>query len=89
MQNICAGNLCFTLSPPSPTAGERPALVPKPLPGLGSGEAVVTASFRVEVNIAASFLEKKGREQEREGRERGRGRRRGGEGQSREQEGQL
>lgn len=69
MQNIYAGNLCFTLSPPSPTAGERPALVPKPLPGLGSGEAVVTASFRVEVNIAASFLEKKG-PRAGEGRER-------------------
>lgn len=68
MQNICAGNLCFTLSPPSPTAGERPALVPKPLPGLGSGEAVVTASFRVEVNIATSFLEK--RAESRRGRER-------------------
>lgn len=47
------GNLCFTLAPSS-AQGWTPARVPKPLPCLGSPQAAVAASFKVQVQYCCN-----------------------------------
>lgn len=78
---------------PPPPRGGTPARVPKPVPCLGSPQAAVAASFKVQVQYCCNSsgkLKKKKKAESR--RERGRASQRAlqrGEGQSHEQEGQL
>ena len=79
---------------PPPSQSGTPARVPKPLPCLGSPQAAVAASFRVQVQYCCNFsgkLKKKKKRAESR-RVRGRASQRAlqrGEGQSHEKEGQL